>query len=240
LGAGFSALRKLTPAQADELKKKPVRLWPPKIRRFVRWIQIIYRNARPILEGPPKKADTNEPEGRLLCWFDSAPEEERMRCFVMMRTIVLCWVITGSYPSQLLRRIRLYGDLRALEDLLRIDRRLFYDAGIQIRMRRELGNPKSAFVRIALRAMKAKAPAIKRATLKARFAAIIQSVVGEDSPLFSEPEIRRIYDAIVEAQTGGRERIDTSLPETPEALRKAIARERAKFVAPSRQAAGQK
>jgi hypothetical protein len=233
--AGVEVTRKLSPGEVENLKSKPLRFWPRKIRRWVRMTQFFYR-AVPILRHEASQSKDEEMNGneeeKLVRLFSrrvgKAIDNEPFATLVPVRTIALCWVITNQFPSQLLRRIRTEGDLRALEDLLRIDHRLFFDPGIQQRMRREISNPKSAFVRVALRAVKSKPPPLKEKAMKARLAAIVQ-MISPNTDLFQEPGIRKLYDILAVADSDGKELRDRSLPISSESFQKAIGRERGKL-----------
>ena len=238
--AGVSALGRLTPQQRSEMTDKPVRQWPRKIRRYVRLVQVLYKGfVRARSEPSHGKVEEIGPDVDFLNRLGSASERERLAVFASVRSVLLCLVVAGKTPSQLLRRVRQKNDLVALDQLLRIDRRLYMDRGIQKRVRAEISNPKSPFMRVALSALKGKPPAMKEKTLKARLAALVQ-LIGMDSTLFQEPGLRAMYDHLAMVQSAGTHLRDESLPLAPEAQQKAISRERQRFIKLFNEAAGQK
>jgi hypothetical protein len=191
-----------------------------------------------VLKAPPAPEKSAQFEVGIYNAFQASGRDDRWRIWVMMRTVGLCWILYDAPPGQLIRRAR-GGDLIALENLLRLDRRLFYERGIQRRFRNELWDSKSAFVRTALRAVKGKPAAMSLGKLKTRLAAMVQ-VIADGSSLFEEPILRKMFDELVKFKSKGHELRDRDLPQGSEAFRKAIWRERERINEKMKEAIGQK
>jgi hypothetical protein len=238
VSAGLSAMRRLKPEEREGVRGVPLSRWPRQVRRLVRIIHICLPLLGRTGRDAAAMAEAGNRQAAGLRALANASQGDRLRFAAMYRTILLCWVLHGEYPSQLLRRAR-DGDLRALEDLLRIDRRLFFDPGIQRMLRQRIGHSRSAFVRVAFKAARSRPRAIKKGMLKARFAAMVQTISGE-SPLFEEPGLQRMFDQVAQMDAEKPRLVDDDLPAAPEALRKAVWRETQKLAEQAQRATGQK
>jgi hypothetical protein len=137
---------------------------------------------------------------------------------------VPCVLLAQDYPGRLLRRARL-GDLGALEHLLRIDKTVITDPRIAGRLLDASRIPRRARFQRLARAFAGKPQQLSPKAVKVRMAAFI-SRVHEQAGGITEPELRDLCDALQSARTKGAERIDSDLPQSREALAKAIQRHR--------------
>ncbi len=134
-----------------------------------------------------------------------------------------CWYETGEAPVFVYRKAR-QGDMDALDALLRIDKAVMRDRLIAQHIHEaQLENPaRTTFFQKAMQGDPRKQLTKKK--VKCTAAGLISNVSEAMGQRLLEPEIRDLFDAI--AQDEGKGRIDTDLPESPEAFSKAIQRER--------------
>ncbi len=151
---------------------------------------------------------------------------EELRPSGILQFLVIVWLpcilLAHDYPGRLLRRAR-QGDIEALEHLLRIDKTILHDPRIaeQFRDAWFIGGRRK-FDRMT-KALAGKPKQLSSKTTKIRLAALAsrfhQGAGGIDSP-----ELRELSDILQSMHTKGKERIDSELPESPEAFAKAIQR----------------
>jgi hypothetical protein len=151
--------------------------------------------------------------------------------FVFALTVLLpSAIIYGEFPSKLYRKARL-GDINALDMLLRIDKTIICDRIISKQIfRLSLKTNKSDLNRVAT-ALKGKLTG-KKSLQKAKFkiAGLISVLSERLGGRLSAPDIQSLFNAIA-ADSNNLEVIDTDLPDSPEAFKKAVARERPFWIA---------
>src|SRR5690606_20005672 len=127
----------------------------------------------------------------------------------------------GEYPTNLLRRAR-GGDLEALDMLLKLDKSLIFEPRIAELFRQEsLSSRRARYLKIC-KSLQSLPRQLTEKQSKMKAAALIKCMMpgGIDTP-----EIRKLFDGVAAASTSGKAISDTALPESPEAMQKAVRRE---------------
>ena len=133
-----------------------------------------------------------------------------------------CLLLYGEYPQRLLRKART-GNLDALSDLLRLDKSVIFDKRIAEITHRSWVENHARFDEIK-KAFSGNIPKPTRPKVKVQIEAMILKVYGLLDKNLSSTEIRKLFDIVKSAYSGGREIVDTDLPDDSEALRKAVQR----------------
>lgn len=148
--------------------------------------------------------------------------------FLFLCKVVLpCLLLYGLHPCKLLRRARL-GDLKALEQLIRLDKLALGDPGIIRQAQRLLHRNKYKYETVIARAVNG-VPKFPHSRKQARYllAGFISLLSEGFRHKLEESDIRGLFDAIAYDKSGGKTVIDTVLPDSPETFSKAIQRARA-------------
>ena len=134
-----------------------------------------------------------------------------------------CWIMHREYPSRLLRRAR-GGELKALGQLLRLDKSVVHDPRIaeQVHQVTHAGTKRDRDFVIAALAGKPKGRLDRRA-MRYGLAGLISQLAILMSSSVTAPEVGRLFDGIERVRTGRP--TDPSIP-AGEALTKAIQRHR--------------
>ena len=151
----------------------------------------------------------------------SIRESIELRFF--LRVAFPCWLEFGLTAGHLMRRAQ-QGDMKALENLLRIDKGAVDDVRIrrrfhEVRMKNQL---QYADMIAALKEPITKSITIAR--VKVSLAACISAHSHAMKSPLTEPDIRKLFDAVAADTNAGI--IDIDLPESPEAFSQAILRHR--------------
>lgn len=144
------------------------------------------------------------------------------------KVVLPCLLLYGLHPCKLLRRARL-GDLKALEQLIRLDKLAQTDFGIAQQSLRLLHRKnKCKYEAVIARAVSG-APKFPHSRKQARYllAGLISLLSEAFCHKLEEPDIRALFNAIAYDKSGGKIVIDTTLPDSPETFSKAIQRSRA-------------
>lgn len=148
----------------------------------------------------------------------------RMEMSFVFLVFTPCIILYKTNPAMLYREARL-GNVSAIDKLLRLDPLMLHDPAIgfqiqKIRLSDKL-NTYQHLVEAPLKPIKAK---LTNNKIKSSMATLISLIAeGIKQPLTSI-EIRNLFDAV--AQDADKRDIDTSFPDSPEALSKSIQRKR--------------
>ena len=141
-----------------------------------------------------------------------------------IRVQIPCWLFYGEHPSFLLRKARL-GDIDAIEKMLRLDPSLRNDTKIKrIFHNATWSGKKSTASKISSAQTKTSLKKISLKHIKSSAAGLISALANQLYVKLTEPEIRKLFDAV--AELSGHGEIDIDLPDSPEAFSKAIQRAR--------------
>jgi len=143
------------------------------------------------------------------------------------KVVLPCLILYSLHPCKLLRRAHL-GDLKALEQLIRLDKLALGDPGIARQAHRLLHRSKYKYEQVIAKAVNG-APKFPHSRKQARYllAGLISLLSEALRHKLEEPDIRSLFDAIAYDKSGGKTVIDTVLPDSPETFSKAIQRSRA-------------
>jgi hypothetical protein len=138
-----------------------------------------------------------------------------------------CWLLFKMSPNRLYRKAR-RGDVKALEKLLNLDPLMLHDPTIGREMQKlRFKNRTNDYERLLELVRKPLKPKLNKSKAKASLSAFISLLAGVIEQPLTEPQIRELHDAVT-LEAEGKE-IDTDLPDSPEALAKAIQREKSKW-----------
>lgn len=151
------------------------------------------------------KRDMNKPEIKFL-----------------LQVFVPCFIIYRNFPIRLLRKAR-KGNIKSIEDLIRLDRSIIHDKKIAEFLHAKK-NHKMIDDKIASAMSNGINEKVTRKKMKMNMAGLISYVTMSFGRKFREREIRELFDAI--AKDKGESDIDTDIPDSPESFAKAIQRER--------------
>ncbi len=143
------------------------------------------------------------------------------------KVVLPCLLLYSIHPCKLLRRARL-GDLKSIEQLIRLDKLALGDPGIARQAQRLLHRNKYKYETVIARAVNG-APKFPHSRKQARYllAGLISLISEGFRHKLEESDIRALFDAIAYDKSGAKTVIDTALPDTPETFSKAIQRSRA-------------
>ncbi len=165
-------------------------------------------------EAPQELFDEHNPEERMV---------EKLAdpiVYFIFKTYIPCWLYYGKFPIQFLREAR-QGNLDSLEKILRIDSSVAMDLRIsKIIHNLRTTNPLKYEAIISAQLKHPQKPLLP--LLKTSLAAMIAVISEAFGKRLNEPEIRELFDAV--SRDYGIDDIDTDLPESPEAFKKAIQR----------------
>ena len=133
-----------------------------------------------------------------------------------------CFLLYKSFPSRLLRKAR-KGDMKYIENLIRLDSSIIYDKKIAelIHIKRKNKMIKD---KISLSIANGINEKVTRKKMKMNLAGLISFFSMKVGRQLKESEIRDLFDAI--AKDKGKGDIDEDIPDSPESFGKAIQRER--------------
>lgn len=145
----------------------------------------------------------------------------------LFKVEVPCWVLYRTAPSKLLRKARL-GDLDALEKLIRLDKHVLADSGVNRQTIRLLHHNKYKYEAVVAKAVK-DAPKFKLSRknaiyILAGFLSVFSEALGHR---LVETEIRDLFNAIAQDRRIDKYEADPDLQKSVLAFGKAIQRERA-------------
>lgn len=133
-------------------------------------------------------------------------------------------VLANDYPSRLMRRARA-GDMDALEHLLRLDKTVLQEPRIAEQLQDAWMTPRRARFRRLAAAIAGKPKQLNSKAVKMRLAALASRFFQLEVAINST-ELRDLFDIAMTMETGGRQKVDTDLPESPEAIGKGVQRMR--------------
>tara|TARA_R110002111_G_scaffold67833_2_gene110314 strand:+ start:26231 stop:27190 length:960 start_codon:yes stop_codon:yes gene_type:complete len=140
-----------------------------------------------------------------------------------IRVWLPCWILHRTYPQLLLRQARL-GDHDALDKLLRLDKSIVRDPGIAALWHEIMHNgtrsEKSRFSNAMAGSPKAE---LTPKSVRLGLAGLISQLSIQAHCKVTSPEITDLFDAISKVRSA---RIDTALSPSPDAMKKAVQRNR--------------
>lgn len=143
----------------------------------------------------------------------------------LLKVFIPCVFLFRKHPTKLYRRARL-GDLVALDNLLRIDKAVLCDPNISMHIYlASVGKNSYKFEKLANAVkgtLKERLNPKKTKYIMAGFLSVFSEKLGHK---LSAPDIRALFDAVA-TDRGSGVRIDTDLPDSPEAFSRAVNRER--------------
>lgn len=169
-------------------------------------------------ENPPID---EESESKIREYF-LAPE-----FLFFFKITIPCFFLYKTIPTHLLRQARL-GNLKALEQLIRLDKAVLADPLIMTQTLRLQQRDKYKYDSTVVRAM-AGAPKFELSPKLPKYllSGIISLFSEALGSKLNEPEIRSLFNAIAHDNSDGATAIDPDLPDSPESFSKAIQRDRA-------------
>tara|TARA_R110002072_G_scaffold98538_3_gene216785 strand:- start:331 stop:1278 length:948 start_codon:yes stop_codon:yes gene_type:complete len=140
-----------------------------------------------------------------------------------IRVWMPCWVLYRELPGILIRKSRL-GDHDSLDKLLRLDKSVVHDPRIA-QIWHDIMHNGSKSDRKRFKNAMADGPKVKLTarSLKLGLAGLISQLAIQSRSPVTSIEIRKLFDSISKIRSGG---IDTSMPESPDAMRKDLQRQR--------------
>lgn len=144
------------------------------------------------------------------------------------KVVLPCLFLYGLPPCKLFHRARL-GDLKALEQLIRLDKLALTDFRIAQQSQRLLHRKNKCKYESVIAMAVSGAPKFPHSPKQARYllAGLISLLSEAFRHKLAEPDIRALFNAIAEDKSGGKTVIDTVLPDSSETFSKAIQRARA-------------
>lgn len=142
---------------------------------------------------------------------------------------VPCWLLFQTSPTELYRQARL-GNLDALDKLLRLDPLMLHDPMIGKQLLKVRYEGKSSTYRSLLESPLKSPGKFSQKSLKAGMAGFLSALAAALGQPLTEPEIKRLFDAVAKDRTKDPHAIDESIPDTPESFAKAIRRKRQPWV----------
>jgi len=140
-----------------------------------------------------------------------------------IRIQIPCWLFYGEFPSFLLRKAR-FGDIDAIEKMLRLDASLINDTKIKRIFHNSVwSGKKSTASRISSALTKTPTKRISLKRVKSSAAGLISALANLLYVKLTAPEIRKLFDAV--AEMSGQGEIDIDLPESPIGLSKVVQHE---------------
>lgn len=135
-----------------------------------------------------------------------------------------CWILYAENHTILLRKAR-QGNIESLEKMLRLDKTLTRDRLINEQITKSISEDpiKFDYITKAIRSKPKEQNTLPR--IKTSLAGLISVLSEELGHRFTAPQIKELFDAVA-IDYSIDELIDTDLPDSPEALSKAIQRER--------------
>lgn len=195
---------------------------------------------------PEKIAAIKEYLGKILADFsqdlandfsDAAPDPAEHAAFkrfnegkelvasFFMLVHVPCWILYQTSPTRLYRQAKA-GNVDAIEKLLRLDPLMLHDPIIGRRLLKIRYDGNLVTYRSLLEAPLKSPGKFSKKSIAAGMAGFLSALSLQlDKPL-TEPEIKRLYDAVAKDRSKDLHAIDDSIPETPETFAKAIYRKR--------------
>jgi|GEM_PF-6145110 len=140
--------------------------------------------------------------------------------------LVPCWLFYREVPALILRKAR-QGNKEQIEKLLRLDPTAIFDKKIAENIHKLRFEATSFRYESIIKALsKPPKEKITRQRIKIVISGYIASFSERLGRRLTEPEIRGLFDAVCYDNSYGEQLIDTDLPESPEAFKRAIAREK--------------
>ena len=151
---------------------------------------------------------------------------ETEACFFIL-VMVPCLVLYQTFP-RILYQDALNGDIKALENLLRMDRRILHDPEIGKQL--EIIHSKSITVhdKLIKDSLELPKPKITRRRILDAIAGFISALAVQMQQELTEPKIRDLFDSMSRDKNGAD---DEDLMSTPETFYQAIRRSRKKWLA---------
>lgn len=154
-------------------------------------------------------------------------KENEMELGYFFLVFAPCWLLFQISPNRLYRKAR-RGDVKALEKLLNLDPLMLHDPTIGREMQKlRFKNRTNDYERLLDAVRNPLKPKLTKSRAKASMSAYISLMAGVINQPLTEPKIRELHDAVTHVAEG--KAIDTDLPDSPEALAKAIQREKPKW-----------
>lgn len=215
-------MRELRLKQRGKLKSPESPTSPQQVASIKEFLQSIRKDFSQDLAndliGPPPSLAEKEAFARFL-------EGRELVASYFVLVHVPCWFLNHMLPSQLYRKART-GDIDALDKLLRLDALILHDPSIgkQLLKLRYDGN-RSAY-RALLEAPLKSPGKFSQKSLKSNLAGFLSAIATELKQPITEPEIKKLFDAIAKDLTKDPHAIDESIPVLPDSFAKAIKRKR--------------